>query len=147
MDYPAIFSATLGLCPPWHIVSVNFAPEELRLDLRLEVFLGNRFTCPQCGKQKTPNAFEEETWFHEDFFGYATYLSARVPRLECEEGLVSVERPWSRIGSRFSRLLMSGAVVTAPAAAPPLTSRGAEPVAEAPGAAAARESSALRSTY
>lgn len=112
MDYPAIISATLGLSHPWHIVSVSFARDERRLDIRLDVFAGNSFTCPNCGKQKLPDAFEEEAWYHEDFFGYATYLNARVPRLECEAELVSVDRPWSRAGSRFSRQLHSGALVT-----------------------------------
>ncbi|WP_183363389.1 transposase family protein [Geomonas limicola] len=86
------------------------------MDIRLDVFLGNLFTCPCCGKPTPPCGFEEETWFHEDFFGYATYLNARVPQLQCSAGILSADRPWSRTGSRFSRLLPTGAVVTALAA-------------------------------
>lgn len=126
MDYPAIFSATLGLHHPWHIVSVTFGRDERRMDIRLDVFLGNLFTCPCCGKPTPPCGYEEETWFHEDFFGYATYLNARVPQLQCDTGILAADRPWSRTGSRFSRLLPNGAVVTA------LASTGLEPAGEAP---------------
>jgi len=112
MDYPAIFSATLGLYHPWHIVSVSFGREDRRMDIRLDVFLGNLFTCPCCGKPTPPCGFEEETWFHEDFFGYATYLNARVPQLQCTTGILTADRPWSRAGSRFSRVLPNGVVVT-----------------------------------
>lgn len=115
MDYPAIFSATLGLYHPWHIVSVTFAREERRMDIRLDVFVGNLFTCPYCGNQNAPRYLEEEVWFHDDFFGYATYLNAGVPRVECCNGEVAIERPWCRAGSRFARLLESqGAVVNLP---------------------------------
>jgi hypothetical protein len=110
MEHPAIFSATLGLSHPWHIVSVSFAREENRMDIGLDFYLGNLFTCPYCGEQKAPSYSEEEIWFHEDFFRYATYLHARVPRIECCNGIVATERPWSRSGSRFGRLLHAGGV-------------------------------------
>jgi hypothetical protein len=103
MDHPAIFSATLGLCHPWHVVSVSFI-EESRMDIRLDFYPGNLFTCPHCGAQKAPCFSEEEFWFHDDFFRFATYLHARVPRIDCCQGIFATERPWSRSGSRFCRL-------------------------------------------
>jgi hypothetical protein len=115
MDHPAIFSATLGLSHPWHIVSVTFGGEGNRMDISLDVYLGNLFTCPTCGTQKAPSFSEAEVWFHEDFFRYATYLHARVPRIECCDVIVAAERPWSRSGSKFGRLLRNqGATVSIP---------------------------------
>ena len=104
MDHPAIFSATLGLSHPWHIVTVTFAREDNRMDISLDFYQGNSFTCPHCGKSRPPCSAEEELWFHEDFFRYPTYLHARVPRIECCHGVVATERPWSRTGSRFARV-------------------------------------------
>jgi hypothetical protein len=104
MDHPTIFSATLGLSHPWHIVEVTFAREESRMDIRLDYYLGNLFTCPHCGEAKAPCSAEEETWYHEDFFRYSTYLHVQVPRIECCQGVVATERPWSRAGSKFGRV-------------------------------------------
>jgi transposase len=105
MDFPAIYSATLGLHPPWHIVSVSFAREERRMDVRLDVFRGNLFNCPCCGAPTPPCSFDEEVWSHDDFFGYSAYLHACVPRIACCGATVAVERPWCRAGSRFVRVL------------------------------------------
>ena len=77
------------------------------MDISLDVHQGNLFTCPQCGESKAPCFSEDETWFHENFFRYPTYLHARVPRIECCQGVVATERPWSRAGSRFGRLAKS----------------------------------------
>ena len=112
MDHPAIFSATLGLSSPWHILSVSFA-EEGRMDITVEVHPGSLFCCPSCGSRKAPSFSEEETWYHDNFFRYATYLHAHVPRLACCGGIFALDRPWSRAGSRFERLL-SGAPESAP---------------------------------
>jgi hypothetical protein len=113
MDHPAIFSATLGLYHPWHVVSVSFI-EETRMDIRLDFYAGNLFTCPHCGAQKAPCFSEEELWFHDDFFRYETFLHARVPRIECCQGIFATERPWSRSGSRFGRLLEAPAIDATP---------------------------------
>jgi|SRR6185369_1463195 len=105
MEQPAIFSATLGLSPPWHITSVSFVHHESRMDIAIDFYEGNLFSCPECGKRSMPCSVENETWFHDNFFRYSAFLHARVPRIECCVGIVAAERPWSRAGSRFSRLL------------------------------------------
>jgi transposase len=106
MENPAIFSATLGLAYPWQVTAVAFARDENRLEITVDFDHGNHFTCPCCGTAAlAPCGWETETWHHADFFRYSTYLNARVPRVECPCGKVlPVERPWSRAGSRFSRL-------------------------------------------
>jgi transposase len=100
-----IFSGTLGLSPPWQVTEVTFARESNRLDIKVEYEPRDVLTCPSCGARGQVSCLERdnETWFHEDFFHYATYLHALVPRLTCCCG--SFPRPWSRAGSRFARIL------------------------------------------
>ena len=55
---------------------------------------------------------QEKVWRHLDFFQYAAYLHARVPRVQCPEHSVHlVPVPWAREGSGFT--LLSEALVMA----------------------------------
>jgi transposase len=102
MEHPPIFSATLGLSYPWQIQAVTFAKVENRLDISIVYTHGSPLICPTCGVAGKCCSEENEIWFHEDFFKYETYLHVRVPRLECSCcGILPIERPWSRVGSRF----------------------------------------------
>jgi transposase len=48
---------------------------------------------------------EEKTWRHLDFFEHQAYLTARVPRVVCEEhGARQVKLPWARERSGFTLL-------------------------------------------
>jgi transposase len=103
MESPYFFAATLGLSHPWQITSVSFAKEERRLDIDIDHTGSGVITCPTCGKETVACDMENETWYHEDFFRYTTYLHARVPRIECACcGIQTMERPWSRAGSKFA---------------------------------------------
>ena len=102
VEHPEIFSATLGLSDPWQITHVTLSREEKRLDITVDYAHDGTFPCPRCGKKVKTCKVENETWFHDNFFRFATYLHARVPYIECCCGLCPVERPWSRAGSKFS---------------------------------------------
>jgi hypothetical protein len=105
MEHPSIFSATLGLSHPWQVVAVSFAREEKRLDITVDFTPGSDFVCRACGREVTPCCVTEETWYHHDFFNFETYLHARVPQIQCCGcGALPVERPWSRVGSRFAQI-------------------------------------------
>jgi transposase len=106
MEQLSIFSATLGLSPPWQVTSVSFEKESNRLDIRVEFTPGCSLTCPVCGRHEHVSAAEEDTevWYHADFFRYAAYLHARIPQLACACGALPLERPWCRAGSRFARV-------------------------------------------
>jgi len=104
MELPAIISSTLGLSLPWQITEVSFTKEEKRLDIRVDFLDNNFLPCPSCGTSGVPCQKKTETWYHEDFFRYATYLHAHVPHIECCGSIIPVERPWSREGSRFALL-------------------------------------------
>jgi hypothetical protein len=103
MELPTIFSSTLGLSPPWQISAVSFAKDEKRLDITVDYLNENILPCPFCGAKTSRCLMTSETWFHEDFFRYATYLHARVPHFECCGAIVPVERPWMNSGSKFTQ--------------------------------------------
>ena len=100
----ALFSATLGLSPPWQVTSVTFTKGSNRLDISVEYEQAMPLLCPTCCTRGAICLAESvnEIWFHEDFFHYATYLHAKVPQLSC--GCDSFPRPWCRAGSKFSRI-------------------------------------------
>ena len=107
IEQMAIFSATLGLSPPWQVTAATFAKESNRLDLNIEYAQANPVACPICGRTESsaPEEIMVETWYHDDFFRYATYLHAKVPVMSCCCGCkFPMERPWSRVGSKFSRV-------------------------------------------
>jgi transposase len=107
MEQMAIFSATLGLSPPWKVTSASFAKDCNRLDITIEYTHGSPLDCPVCGGKGTSCHFETvgEIWYHDDFFRYVTYLHAQVPLMACCcGGRFELERPWSRTGSKFTLL-------------------------------------------
>ena len=102
MEQHSLFSATLGLYHPWKISTILFSKEEKRLDITIDFTHDESFVCPVCGKIVELCDVADETWHHNNFFRFATYLHARVPQMNCSCcGISIVERPWSRAGSRF----------------------------------------------
>lgn len=101
MRHLAIFSATLGLSPPWHVTAVEFDRSSNRVDIKVEFRHGSALVCPACGEAET-GEWQTETWYREDFFNYSAYLHAEMPCVSCRCGALSLERPWCRAGSRFS---------------------------------------------
>jgi transposase len=101
-----LFQAALGLSDPWQVTSVEFDPERKRLDLRVDFAKGARFPCPECERAGCAvKDTEQKTWRHLDFFQHQAYLTARVPRVVCEEhGVRLVAVPWARERSGFTLL-------------------------------------------
>ena len=99
----SIFAATLGLSTPWEVTSASFAKESNRLDISVEVVSGALLHCLACGEQKllTPSGSQTEVWHHDDFFHYDTYLHVQIPCIPCTCGILLLERPWCRAGSKF----------------------------------------------
>jgi transposase len=101
-----LFQRALGLDEPWQVVGVEFDAAQRRLDLRVDFPKGSRFACAECGREGCPvKDTEEKTWRHLDFFEHHAYLTARVPRVVCEEhGARQVTLPWARERSGFTLL-------------------------------------------
>ena len=102
MEQKTFFSATIGLYHPWKISDMVFSKDEKRLDITIDCDQDESFICPICGVAVELSDTADETWHHNNFFNYQTYLHARVPQIKCACcGISVMERPWSREGSRF----------------------------------------------
>ena len=66
---------------------------------------GSGFPCPKCGSLCSVYDSVDRVWRHLDFFNHAAFIHARVPRILCaEHGVLMVDVPWARVGSKFSLL-------------------------------------------
>ena len=107
MNSNQIFALGLGLTPPWKLVEQHLdlkrTPHELHL--RLQADRGALFPCPDCGKMCKAHDYKDFTWRHLNFFQHHCYLTAPVPRTNCQEhGVKRIQVPWAREGSQFTLL-------------------------------------------
>jgi transposase len=104
-DQFTVFATALGVTPPWEVTETTLSVDEKRFDIRVDFARGGKFTCPGCGRPTSAYDTSEQTWRHLNFFQYAAYVTARVPRLDCQKcGVKQVEVPWTRPGSGFTLL-------------------------------------------
>ena len=106
MNQNMLFETGLGLSAPWKVVRSGLedggAGSKL-LYVDIEVEPGSRMPCPSCGKLCPVYDHEVKRWRHLNFWQHFTYLSARVPRVECpEHGVRQVAVPWARPESGFT---------------------------------------------
>ncbi|GFO68820.1 hypothetical protein GMLC_23990 [Geomonas limicola] len=106
MDQLTFISATLGLAPPWFVTSATVSKDGSQFNIIVEYGRLAPISCPCCGAEgEEHRVFDNETWFHADFFSHPTYLHARVPHFSCCD--TQVTRPWCRPGSRFTEIAIS----------------------------------------
>ena len=81
-----IFQMALGLTPPWEVESCEFSPEKKRLDMRLSFPKGSVFVRPECGRNGL-KAYDtvDKAWRHLNFFQHEVWLSAKAPRVKCDQ--------------------------------------------------------------
>lgn len=108
MDQNSLFEIGLGLATPWKVVrsgleDCSAQSKILYVDIDFEE--GSKFPCPICSKPSAVYDSEVKRWRHMNFWQHATYLSARVPRVECPEHKVrQVQVPWARAESGFTMM-------------------------------------------
>jgi transposase len=108
MNSNELFSVGLGLNAPWKVVRSGFeesgdSGKFLYVDIDFEE--GRKFPCPSCQRPCAVYDSEVKRWRHMNFWQHATYLSARVPRIDCPEHQVrQVNVPWARAESGFTLL-------------------------------------------
>ena len=115
MDQNDLFAIGLGLMAPWKVVRSGLEEcdgQQKILYVDIDFENGSKFACPSCGHPCPVHDSEVKRWRHMNFWQHSTYLSARVPRIECPEHKVrQVEVPWARAQSGFT--LMFEALVMA----------------------------------
>ena len=100
-----LFTAALGLQPPWEVSQVEFKPDEGRLDIYISRERGSKHPCPKCAVECDVHDTQARTWRHLNFFQYRAYIHCDTPRIKCQaHGVLQVETPWSRPGSGFTLL-------------------------------------------
>lgn len=106
MNQNMLFAAGLGLSAPWKVVRSGLedgGEGSKFLSVDIEVEPGSRMPCPCCGTPCALYDHEVKRWRHLNFWQHFTYLSARVPRVECpEHGVRQVAVPWARPESGFT---------------------------------------------
>lgn len=106
MDQNTLFMVALGLSAPWKVMRSGFedsgsGAKILYVDIEVEP--GSTMPCPCCGKLCPLYDHEVKSWRHLNFWQHATFLSARVPRVQCPEHRVrQVDVPWARPESGFT---------------------------------------------
>jgi len=100
-----IFQAALGLGEEWAVVKTEFNALAKRLDIYLDFLPGTQFLCPVCNVPNKVYDTTERIWQHLNFFQHATYIHARLPRVDCQtDGVKQIQVPWARERSGFTLL-------------------------------------------
>ena len=112
MDTNPLFTAALGLMPPWIVVRTDFHADQRLLEMHVDFKVGARFSCPGCTSVGCAvHDTVEKRWRHMDFFQHQAFIVARVPRVQCPNcGVRLVDVPWARSGSGFT-LMMEGLIM------------------------------------
>jgi transposase len=100
----ALFSRLLALEKPWRVQSVSLDPQRRSLDIQLVHRRTASFPCPDCGRRASLHDHTtSRSWRHLDHGGCATWLRARIPRVDCPvHGIRRVHVPWALPGARFT---------------------------------------------
>lgn len=101
-----LYRHLLGLLPPWSVARVALDVTTQRVDVWVEHLRGQRWSCPECGKEgRLHDHADERIWRHLDSCQFQTFLHARPPRMNCSEhGVRQVRLPWAEPHSRFTLL-------------------------------------------
>ena len=116
MNSESLFTAALGLMPPWKVLDIQFDPEKGRIDFQVGFSSGAKFACPECGEaEQGVHDIRTRTWRHLNFFQYQAFIHADLPRVRCSGcgKTKQVPVPWARPGSGFSLLMEALLVVLA----------------------------------
>ena len=107
MELNQLFQVALGINSPWYIETVQLDDAQKNLEIKINFTVGAKFPCPNCKSECTAYDTVEKRWQHLNFFNYCCYLSARIPRVKCNQcgKTRQVETPFAREGSGFSLLL------------------------------------------
>ena len=104
LDVARHYQRLLGLEAPWTVSALVEDIAQKRIDLQLTHAPGTRFACPHC-QQECPvhDHAPERRWRHLDALQFKTYLTARPPRIRCQEhGVISASLPWAGFSSRWT---------------------------------------------
>ena len=107
MDTKDLFTIALHIEEPFYIKSIEFNPEQKRLDIKIDFKSGSIFHYKAGRYDEYGKAYDtkEKRWRHLNFFEYKCYLTARVPRIKLSDGSVKrLRMSWEGLNSGFTML-------------------------------------------
>jgi len=100
-----LYAQLLSLEDPWFVDNVRLSVTERCVEVLLAHHEGRRWPCPTCGTElPLYDHAAERRWRHLDTGGFATFVLARPPRVQCpEHGVLHASLPWAEPKSRFTK--------------------------------------------
>jgi transposase len=99
-----LYERLLGLKEPWRVKAVKMDVEGRRVEVEVECAERTIWASPQSAKRLHIHGWERRSWRHLDTCGFATVITAEVPRVKDEKGQTeTVAVPWAEKFSRFTR--------------------------------------------
>jgi transposase len=98
------YQRLLGLPAPWMVTGLVENIAEARIDIQLHHTPNAKFPCPHCQALcPVRDHAPARRWRHLDALQYATFLTARSPRVKCEKhGVCGVSLPWADFSARWT---------------------------------------------
>lgn len=105
------YERLLGLRAPWKVKAVRMDVEGRRVEVEVECAQRTIWASPESRQRSHIHGWEKRSWRHLDTCGFATVITAEVPRVKDEKGQTeTVAVPWAEKFSRFTRSLEAFAV-------------------------------------
>jgi len=98
-----LYTTVLGIKSPWRLADSQLDVAEQFV----EVFVvhDGPASCPVCGEPATKYDTRTRRWRHLDFCQYRLFISAEVPRVNCQaHGVKQIVVPWAEERSGFTAL-------------------------------------------
>jgi transposase len=98
-----LYTAVLGIARPWVISDASLDVTQQKVDI--SVIHDGPATCPICGRTATKYDTRSRRWRHLDFCQYQLFITAEVPRIDCDlHGVKQIAVPWAEERSGFTAL-------------------------------------------
>jgi transposase len=99
-----LYERLLGLKEPWKVKAVKMDVEGRRVEVEVECAERTIWASPESRQRLHIHGWERRSWRHLDTCGFATVITAEVPRVKDEKGQTeTVAVPWAEKFSRFTR--------------------------------------------
>jgi transposase len=98
-----LYTAVLGIASPWRINDASLDVAQQKVEV--SVVHDGPATCPVCGRTSAKYDTRQRRWRHLDFCQYQLFITAEVPRVDCDlHGVKQIAVPWAEERSAFTAL-------------------------------------------
>jgi transposase len=98
-----LYTTVLGITSPWKITDATIDAGEQCVEVVVKH--EGPAVCPVCGKPASKYDTRPRRWRHLDFCQYRLFITAEVPRVDCQtDGVKQINVPWAEERSGFTAL-------------------------------------------